>query len=143
MIVRQIAMKSWDFTLYEAHDGSMILKVMFSEGDYKIDVGRFFIVDSLSIDRDDAESLKNLAARIRAEYPSTPLPQVAASELNVVSDFAKEVEEVVGPLLATMGFALDQADDGRDVAEGGRHTTAARIARYRSTNRRARARRTA
>jgi hypothetical protein len=121
MIVRQIVMKSWDFTLYEAHDGSLILKVMFSEGDYKIDVGRFFIVDSLSIDRDDAESLKNLAARIRAEYPSTPLPQVAASELNVVSDFVKEVEEVVGPVLASMGFTLDQVDDGRDVAEGGRH----------------------
>jgi hypothetical protein len=121
MDVRQIAMKSWDFSLYEARDGSLILKVMFSEGDYKIDVGRFFVVDSSSIDRNDAESLKNLAARIRAEYPSTFLPQVGKSELNVLSGFAKDVAEVVGPLLATKGFTLDQVDDGKDDAEGGRH----------------------
>jgi hypothetical protein len=119
MKVRQIAMNPWDFTLYESHEGSLILKVMISEGDYKIDIGRFFVLDSLSIDRNDVEGLKKLAAQIRAEYPSTSLPQVTASQLTIPSDFLQAVEDVVGPLLATMGFVLDQIDDGTDGPDGG------------------------
>jgi hypothetical protein len=83
MDINRIAMNPWDFTLYESQEGSLILKVIFSEGEYKTDIGRFFVVDSLRIDRNNIEDLKQLAARIRAEYPSVSLPQLEKSELTI------------------------------------------------------------
>ena len=44
MQLRKLAMNPWDFTLYSTEDGSRIMKVMFSEGDYKVDVEHYFVV---------------------------------------------------------------------------------------------------
>lgn len=40
--LRKISANPWDYTLYESSDGSFVLKVMFSDGEYKIDIGRYF-----------------------------------------------------------------------------------------------------
>lgn len=66
MSKNKIAMNPWDFTLYECDDSSYVMKVIFSEGDYKVDVERFFIVtpyiDTHSV---DIERLKDLSKKIR------------------------------------------------------------------------------
>ena len=62
--------------LYESTDGSKILKVMFSEGPYKIDVGRYFVVDSLGLGPADESALGALAELIRRDYPGTELPEI-------------------------------------------------------------------
>lgn len=84
MKLTSIAMNPWDFTLYTSDDGSMVMKVMFSEGDYKTDVGRFFLVDALNTGADDMESLKAVAAQIRADYPSVALPVLDKAELQIL-----------------------------------------------------------
>lgn len=84
MELRKVAMNPWDFTLYSSNDGSMVMKVMFSEGDYKIDVGRFFLIDSLTSGVDDIEQLKALAAHIRADYPDLEFPVLNKSDLKIL-----------------------------------------------------------
>ncbi|KAA5929621.1 hypothetical protein F3I27_01365 [Pantoea sp. Bo_2] len=66
MSKNKIAMNPWDFTLYECEDSSYVMKVMFSEGDYKVDVERFFIVTPyIGIHSIDIEMLKDLSKKIR------------------------------------------------------------------------------
>ena len=66
MSKNNIAMNPWDFTLYECDDTSYVMKVMFSEGDYKVDVERFFIVTPyIDIRSIDIEMLKDLSKKIR------------------------------------------------------------------------------
>jgi phage terminase large subunit-like protein len=83
MELKRIAMNPWDFTLYESKDGSFVLKVIFSEGEYKVDIGRYFIVDPLSPDNMTIEALKELSARIRTDYPNVSFPQVEKSNLKI------------------------------------------------------------
>lgn len=40
----KVAINPWDFTLYKCDDSTYIRKVIFSEGEYKVDVERFFIL---------------------------------------------------------------------------------------------------
>lgn len=81
--IKRIAMEPWDFTLYEASDGSLILKVVFSEGDYKIDIGRFYRLEG--IDRDaDSETLKKVSESIREAFPDVQFEQVEKSQLQIV-----------------------------------------------------------
>ncbi|MGD8165577.1 hypothetical protein [Pantoea sp. FN0307] len=42
--LKQIMVNSWDFTLYVCGNGDYIIKVIFSEGQYKVDVARFFLL---------------------------------------------------------------------------------------------------
>lgn len=66
MSKNKIAMNPWDFTLYKCDDSSYVMKVMFSEGDYKVDVERFFIVTPyVDIRSIDIEMLKDLSKKIR------------------------------------------------------------------------------
>ncbi|MCW1973761.1 UNVERIFIED_ORG: hypothetical protein FHW05_002625 [Pantoea agglomerans] len=37
----KVAINPWDFTLYKCDDSTYIMKVIFSEGEYKVDVERF------------------------------------------------------------------------------------------------------
>lgn len=76
-------MEPWDYTLYEATDGFLVLKVVFSEGDYKMDVGRFFKIDSGYRDS-DAEKLKSLSAAIREEFPNLKYEQIEKANLQIV-----------------------------------------------------------
>ena len=78
MDINVIAMAPWDFTLYESSDGALILKVMFSVGDYKTHVGRYFAVDHRNVDPSDTAALTNLASRIRADYPNVEIQEVDA-----------------------------------------------------------------
>ncbi|WP_066901756.1 hypothetical protein [Mycolicibacterium houstonense] len=82
MELKRIAMSPWDFTLYESNDDALVLKVMFSEGEVKSDIGRYFIVDSFDRSCRHIEELRALAARIRADYPNVPFPQVDKASLN-------------------------------------------------------------
>ncbi|BBY28665.1 hypothetical protein [Mycolicibacterium sediminis] len=71
-----MASRAWDYTLYESTDGSKILKVMFSEGPYKIDVSRYFVVDALVLGPADESALGALAELVRRDYPDTGLPEI-------------------------------------------------------------------
>jgi hypothetical protein len=82
--IRRIASRPWDFTLFESNDGSYILEVTFSEGEYKIDVGRFFRINHLiAMDRTPM-ALSDLAAQIRADYPCVPYSQIRKSDLQII-----------------------------------------------------------
>lgn len=66
MIKKELLKNPWDFTLYKVNDESYLMKVMFSEGDYKVDVERFFIVTPyIDIRSIDIEMLKDLSRKIR------------------------------------------------------------------------------
>ncbi|WP_197374146.1 hypothetical protein [Mycolicibacterium baixiangningiae] len=82
--LNKIAMNPWDFTLYKANDGSIVMKVIFSEGDYKIDIGRFFMIDSLGNGTDDIELLKTMAAQIRENYPDVAFPLLDKADLKIL-----------------------------------------------------------
>lgn len=81
--IRRISLEPWDYTLYTATDGSLILKVVFSEGDYKMDVGRFFKIDSGYRDC-NVEELKVLSANIRDNFPDVEYEQVEKKDLQIV-----------------------------------------------------------
>jgi hypothetical protein len=84
MEVSRVAMNPWDFSLCESHEGSLVLKVIFSECEYKTDIGRYFVIDRSGIDATKLEDLKNLSARIRADYPDVSLPQIDKSDLTIL-----------------------------------------------------------
>lgn len=81
--IRRISMEPWDYTLYEASDGFLVLKVVFSEGDYKMDVGRFFKIGAEYRDT-DAVKLKSLSASIRDKYPNVNYEQIEKKELQIL-----------------------------------------------------------
>jgi len=62
----KLAMKPWDFTLYQCGNDTHVLKVIFSEGDYKVDVERFFIVTDFLLNAEDLFSTcERVSANIR------------------------------------------------------------------------------
>jgi hypothetical protein len=77
-------MNPWDFTLYKSTGGDLILKVVFSEGAYKTDVGRYFEIGSTNIEPNDIEDLKSLAEDIRRSYPDVSLREVSKSDVTVL-----------------------------------------------------------
>ena len=75
----------WDFTLYAANDGSILLKVMFIEGEYKCDVGRYFIIGEAPEDAAKSlEEVKLLANKIRSSYPLVLYREVKKSDLTIL-----------------------------------------------------------
>ncbi|NTX79442.1 hypothetical protein FCL49_11085 [Serratia proteamaculans] len=56
----------WDFTLYKSETGEYIIEIMFSEGEYKIDVARYYHlthdIDLLNINH---TTLTELSKKIR------------------------------------------------------------------------------
>lgn len=81
--IRRISMEPWDYTLYEASEGFLVLKVVFSEGDYKMDVGRFFKISPEYRDS-DSESLKHLSSAIRDKFPNVDYEQIEKSNLQII-----------------------------------------------------------
>lgn len=75
----QLADSAWDWTLYSASDGSKVLRVMFSEGPYKVDVGHFFALAEQRRPDDPAE----IAACIRHEYPSTSYAEIPVTDVRI------------------------------------------------------------
>ena len=82
----RIANRPWNFTLYASTEGLTIMKVMFSEGDYKTDVGRFFTRDPSELGDGTAETLKSLAAMIREEYPNRSHSEIGRTAVTVLGD---------------------------------------------------------
>ena len=78
--LRKIAMNPWDFTLYESDKGTVVIKVMFTDDDYKIDVGRFFVLDS-KVSELDIEYLKAISKKIRENYQDYKGVEVLKSDL--------------------------------------------------------------
>jgi hypothetical protein len=77
-------MNPWDFTLYKSDEGSLVMKVMFSEGNYKIDIGRYFMIATTDNGNHDIEELKRLAERIRSDYPDAPFVPIDSAIIEVV-----------------------------------------------------------
>ncbi|BDT91465.1 hypothetical protein IFM12275_14410 [Nocardia sputorum] len=84
MDLHQIAMSSWDFTLYRTDEGAHVMKVVFSEGEHKMDVERYFAIHSPLNPIYPMDESKALSARIRAEYPGTHLRQLSRADLPAI-----------------------------------------------------------
>jgi hypothetical protein len=84
MQLRKVAMNPWDFTLYSTEDGSHVLKVIFSEGEYKMDIGRYFLIDvAPDIADTDLDTLKLLANEIRNAYPEVRYREIKKADLTI------------------------------------------------------------
>lgn len=78
-------MNAWDFTLYSAEDGSRVMKVVFSDGEYRVDIGRYFLIaDNLDTADTSLDQLKRLAEHIRNTYPESGYIEIKRAELHVV-----------------------------------------------------------
>lgn len=85
MQLRKVAMNPWDFTLYSTDDGSWVLKVMFSEGEYEIDVGRYFLIGMAPAFVDNSlDDLKTLANEIRNAYPEVAYREIKKADLTII-----------------------------------------------------------
>ncbi|MBF6208875.1 hypothetical protein ACW9HC_30680 [Nocardia gipuzkoensis] len=73
-----------DFTLYRTDEGAHVMKVVFSEGEHKMDVERHFAIDTPFNPNYPMDELKALSARIRAEYPGNHLRQLSKADLPAI-----------------------------------------------------------
>ena len=77
----RVSMNPWDFTLYRASDGTHIMKVIFSEGEYKTDVERYFLLAEPIDSSYAVDWLSKLSAEIRSMYPNVGYSELAKSDL--------------------------------------------------------------
>jgi hypothetical protein len=82
MELSRVAMNPYDFTLYSTAAQSFVLKVVFSEGAYKMDVERYFAIGEL--ENESVDALKLLAQRIRAGYPETPYTEIPKADVTIL-----------------------------------------------------------
>lgn len=69
--LKQTMGNPWDFTLYVCGNGDYIIKVIFSEGQYKVDVARFFFLKNDEIGSIiNMDELKIISETIRENYSS-------------------------------------------------------------------------
>lgn len=78
-----VAVNSWDLTLYKCDDSYYVMKVIFSEGDYKIDVERYFVVTDL-IHSNETESLKKISSEIRMNYAIFKDKEISKKDFNLI-----------------------------------------------------------
>lgn len=68
-------------------DDEFILKVMFTEGDYKVDVARFFLFSFDEIVKPlDVDYVKSISENIRANYNSFQSRELRKKNLTILSD---------------------------------------------------------
>lgn len=79
----KIAINPWDFTLYKCDDSYYVMKVIFSEGDYKVDVERYFIVTDL-INSNETEGLKKISSEIRSNYAVFKDKEISKKDFNLI-----------------------------------------------------------
>ncbi|WP_146108527.1 hypothetical protein [Mixta gaviniae] len=59
----------WDFTLYKCGNDDYVMKVVFSEGPYKVDITKFFYFYNNEIScTEEINKIKALSAKIRSNY---------------------------------------------------------------------------
>lgn len=81
----KILMNPWGFTLYKDNDANYIIKVMFSEGEYKIDVARFFFFKQEEIDfSEEPENMKALSEKIRGSYSDFIQKEISKSQFDAL-----------------------------------------------------------
>ncbi len=67
--LKEIMVNPWDFTLYVCGNGDYIIKVIFSEGQYKVDVARFFFLKNNEVDSFiDMDEVREVSEKIRGNY---------------------------------------------------------------------------
>ena len=81
--VRRLLVVPWDYTVYRADDGCLIVKIVFTEGDRKLDVGRFFKVSSRQTCL-SADQIGTIVSSIRQDYPDVAYQQLAKSSLKFI-----------------------------------------------------------
>lgn len=81
--LRKISANSWDYVLYQSTDGIFVLKVMFNEGEYKVDIGRYFEVDLPGAESVTVDVLHGLAKDIRSNYPNISYPEVEKFKIKI------------------------------------------------------------
>lgn len=81
--MKTLTMSPWDFTLYATGDRSRVMKVMFSEGDYKVDIERLFLIAGSQLD-ESLDELKKLASKIRSEYPAVAYPEIMNADVAII-----------------------------------------------------------
>lgn len=80
-----VAVNSWDFTLYKCDDLYYVMKVIFSEGDFKVDVERYFIVtEFISFNAGNIEELKHLSSKIREGYYLFRENEIRKKDFNLI-----------------------------------------------------------
>ena len=81
----KLAMKPWDFTLYRCDNDTHVLKVIFSEGDYKVDVERFFIVTDALLNAEDlVSSCERLSENIRMSYEDHDNSEISKRDFDLL-----------------------------------------------------------
>ena len=67
--INTVLINPWDFTLYKCGNGDYIIKVIFSEGSYKVDVARFFHFYNNEIScTEEINKIKSISEKIRSHY---------------------------------------------------------------------------
>jgi len=80
----KVAMNEWDFTLYKCDDSAYIMKVIFSEGDYKVDVERFFILTDYVLGlEDNTQELIKKSQKIRDNYNVYKDREISKNDFNM------------------------------------------------------------
>ena len=81
----KILMNPWDFTVYKTRNNDYVLKIMFSEGEYKIDIARFFYFRRDEIKSpEDFDSLSKLSETIRIEYSKFAKKEISKDFFDVI-----------------------------------------------------------
>lgn len=73
-----------DFTLYSTADGSLIMKAMSSEEEFKVvDIVRFFVIAMSQNESLFARLLEKLANEIRAAHPAVAYPEIKSDDATI------------------------------------------------------------
>ncbi|WLI76402.1 hypothetical protein Q5705_17730 [Kosakonia sp. H02] len=79
--INRISFNPWDYTLYQIIDGGFVLKIVFSEGVYKVDIERYFLFTANGIITPlDAEYMKALSENIRCDYARFQLREITKGQ---------------------------------------------------------------
>ncbi|SEL30731.1 hypothetical protein SAMN04487787_10927 [Kosakonia sacchari] len=79
--INRISFNPWDYTLYQIIDGGFVLKVIFSEGVYKVDIERYFLFAADEIIKPlDTEYMKVLLESIRCDYARFQSQEITKSQ---------------------------------------------------------------
>lgn len=80
----KVAINPQDFTLYKFDDSTYIMKVIFSEGDYKVDVERFFILTDYVLGlEDNTQELIKKSQKIRDNYNVYKDREISKNDFNM------------------------------------------------------------
>ncbi|EXU77418.1 hypothetical protein [Erwinia mallotivora] len=81
-MLKKVLVSPWDFTLYLTNNNKYLIKIMFVEGDYKVDVARYFYLkDDEVFAINDEREMKEITKKIRNSYPENIERELSQSEV--------------------------------------------------------------